>query len=200
VLYLWLKWFIVLNTVVVIEGILSWRYGLFTQAQADRMLPEDQEVLPFMNHGGMWGDFFIISPLIAWIIPAFSRKWGEGEMVICFIVALLIGAGMFKMWTDGSREAWDPFGQDGRATANGWIHFGYMVFCLTVVLLFYFGTAGTTGVERGIVTLALFVHVVIGVLQPEFYVWGEIARGRWIQLGSITALLGASYIFAFFRH
>lgn len=50
--------------------------------------------LPFIAHLGMWGDLFIITPLVAIIVSRYSEKWSMGNVILASVIAIIASGAM----------------------------------------------------------------------------------------------------------
>ena len=170
---------------VVISGILAWVGGHWTRsARVD---------MGFANHGGMWGDLVLLPLANAAIVPYLS--WGTW-VVVSLVVCTLLSAWVHIHWYRGNRD-----GNDGRTpidsglhsrehmwptrpygswwkdlSSSGWAHVAYVACELTVLIGFLLFPMP---VETIAVVAAVFsLHVPLGLLQPRWFLTGEIAGPR----------------------
>ncbi|MDB4991860.1 MAG: hypothetical protein JWL75_105 [Parcubacteria group bacterium] len=112
---------------------------------------------PFVIHGGMWSDFFIISPLAAFLIYSYATQWTVAEWITAGVVGVIVSLLLhFLVYIKG--ELPGSHGYDGKTTVAGWLHIIYTAVALAVLALFYFSTAGIRHNVLGIVSVILALH------------------------------------------
>lgn len=91
----------------------------------------------FMEHGGMWADVFIISPLIAYVVTNYDLPYISWWSAIAFCIAAIaiVAAGM--QYSKNSIEIPEAHAHGGKTTAAGWIHGLYAVISFWILILFY---------------------------------------------------------------
>ena len=166
---------LVLEAMVYIEALIAFKTQYFWRHEPPQT---PKGVVPgfFLEHGGMWGDALIISPLVAHICATYAQQWSGGKFLGTFAISILIGIGMMAQWLKGSHKVWDVFHQAGKVKAAGWIHFFYMIACLTAILLFFIGSKASTE-DANIVAVGLAIHIMAGVIQPEWKTFGKVSLG-----------------------
>ena len=159
-----------------------------------RASPAAPEVfLDFWRHGGMWGDFFIINPLLAYLLSAHSKSWNLGTIAIVFTIMALTGALLFIPLLEDSRTTPSAFSRDGLLTVVGAMHYVYFIISTTIITMFYLFTP-VQSIKRGegiVITVCVLAHWALGVLEPAWVVHGtiHIAAKLFTGIGS-TLLLG----------
>lgn len=112
---------------------------------------------PFVIHGGMWSDFFIISPLIAFLTYQYADQWSAAEWVVAGIIGMIISLLLhFLVYIKGSLPGSHGYG--GKTTIAGWLHILYTGLALAVLALFYFSTSGIHRDVLTIVSVILALH------------------------------------------
>lgn len=144
--------------------------GHFSQPQMERQGITDR--WSFLQHGGMWADVFIISPLVAYDAAKytfdFTSRWGIGLGVATFVVVLALvevyrRAGIIKS---------EAHTHDGKTTVAGWIHALYAGAAIFVYGQIYLGL--TTPV---VTRFDLILHTLI--LTPFFYLGAKKFSPEW---------------------
>ena len=116
--------------------------------------------LPFLWHFGMWGDFFIISPLSALIVVRFSNQWRPADVALSFASGLILSSAMVYSYSlSGIAQAHI---HSHHTTAAGWLHLLYMGFAISIVILFYFRTVSTSPSIVIFTTFSLCIHLLVG--------------------------------------
>lgn len=181
---------------VVISAALAWAQGCFAKRPCDDARGRPGIDMGFVNHGGMWGDLVLLPIANAVIVPHLSFGiW----TAVAFAIGLALSAWVHVHWYRGdppsrgtpddasarlrrphSREhMWParPYGSWWKDLSwAGWAHVFYVAAELTVLMgyLLFPMTDETTAVVAVIFTL----HVPLGLLQPRWFLTGEIAGPR----------------------
>ncbi len=109
--------------------------GYLTQAQ---MQSRGIKGWSFMEHGGMWFDFFILTPVVAYIVSHYKLPILSKTSIafICGIIVALICFGFFySSKTFGIPEAHT---HDGKTAPAGYVHGVYALIVAWVLFMFYF--------------------------------------------------------------
>lgn len=77
---------------------------------------------------------------------------------------------------------------NGNLNVVGYVHFVYMTFALTELVLFYFNSTVSRG-EALAVSILLYLHLAAGMLQPSYYVHGRVGK-----FNLVSALVAAGLI------
>jgi hypothetical protein len=154
--------------------------------------------LTFWQYAGMWGDFFIVNPVVAYVLDVYGRSWSGPVLSSVFTVIALAGAVLIVRLPAESHNMPSAFARDGFVTPAGAVHYIYFTVAMTVVFMFYLFTpaAGASMWEVITITILLIVHWGLSVLQPLYMVFGKIhveariATGiGWIVLCGLAARL-----------
>ena len=173
---------------VILQGLCAYADGWLTQGQIARNHP-GVIGYAFMEHGGMWADLLIISPILAYTVGKYKLEytawWSWMVLIICIGLTLAAGYGINK----ASLTVPEAHAHDGCATAAGWIHALYSVIGAWVMILFY------SSPTRPSVTHADLIRVSI-VLTPFFFMgvvkFNPVWFSRWSQdvPGQLTTFIG----------
>jgi len=167
----WLGAFLTLETSVAAIGLLSWKDGIFNHAQ---MLARygSSRGLPFINHGGMWGDALIVSPVIATLISRYADHWSTTLIFWCAVIGVLVSMGMHNLYSGSALQNAFPdclvLPQGVRP--GGVLHVGYFAAVFAVLLLFFFCTPDVIPLDAVVVSIAFSAHMGLGVIQPALHV------------------------------
>ncbi len=176
-----------LEAIIVIQASLAYSYGLWSWKQASQRV-WSKPFAVFTEHGGMWGDAFLVSPLAAWSCHFYYRQWSGKGVVTCFIISLAVTGLMLDHWRKNTKRFVETFAMDEELTAAGWLHGAYMVLALTIVLLMFFGTSNVGQGFATVLAVGLGIHIAIGLLQPELSTFGR------LRVSTITQLLFAWFM------
>jgi hypothetical protein len=179
------------------SGALAWLQGHFTRsARLD---------MGFANHGGMWGDLLLLPIANAAIVPHVIGGWW---VLVSLAICVLLSVWVHIHWYGGARAAGGrPSTIEGKYHSrghmwptrpsgwwwkdlswSGWAHVAYVACELTVLIgfLMFPMPPETTAV----VALIFSLHVPLGLLQPRWFLTGELAglRKQPLLLPCLTVL------------
>jgi hypothetical protein len=184
---------ILAQALVVLGGFFAYRDKMFFVSQMKGCGIDHG--LPFVVHGGMWGDLLIISPLIAVIVCGYGNQWTLSQPCVAIAIGFVVSAGMhYFLYTKGAHPSAHQRG--GQLTSCGWIHLVYMGGALAVLILFFFCTPNISNTFLYLTSTLLAVHmfigsqVVLGFINPSWF--DEMPQkyfSVWITNGVIWALL-----------
>lgn len=156
----------------------------------------------FVNHGGMWGDLVWLPIANAVIVPYLeSGVW----LVVAFAIGLALSVWVHIHWYRGSKPGghssehmWPsrPYGSWWKDLSwAGWAHVFYVAGELTVLIGFLLFPMPDDAIT--LVALIFTLHVPLGLLQPRWFLTGELAGPRKQPL--LLPLLAALWIVAGFK-
>ena len=155
---------------VVVQGISSWFDGYLTQTQMHSRGVTNGWA--FVEHGGMWADVFVISPIVAFAVSRYQLHFFSigGMEILAIAIALSFAMGM--MYQKNGLATPEAHTHDGKTTLAGWIHGMFAVVALWVCAMFYLNMT-TPPVSRGdLVVFSL-------ILTPFFYLGVAKFSKRW---------------------
>ena len=150
--------------------------------------------LPFFAHGGMWGDFFLISPLIAYIASVYGRQWSASAVIPWLIIGC---SASYVLHIVFAQIPWlESHVVSGHLTNAGRIHLVYMGFAIAAFGLVYFETVHVSPLfllAMGILLplhLLAGTHMFLGLLKPDWYP-GDPLRNipAWSTICVLTGLI-----------
>ncbi|MHB1770019.1 MAG: hypothetical protein ACYCPH_02990 [Minisyncoccota bacterium] len=181
---------IIAEAMILLQALFAHRDGFLTPRQMVLVAGVD-EGLPFSAHGAMWGDAFLISPLVAAIVARWSAEWSEQAILMSVTIGIIASLVMH----DGYKKS--PFPEahvrSGHLTATGRVHAVYMAAVIAVLLLYYFDTPYAPYMWTVSAVLifhtVIGTHVVLGLVKPTWYPGRPLeSTGTWIPILA-TALL-----------
>jgi hypothetical protein len=185
---------------VVIEGVTSIRESTCCKMhmyEAGIIKSETEKCLPFYAHGGMWADFFLMSPILG-IIVTYHQQWTTVQWIISLIIGFAVAIGMQMQYQKG-----EPCSTNygGKTIVGGWLHVVYFAAALATLIQWF---CHTTGVSHGhviVVSAMLAVFFPLGMLQPSWYVHKNFNRQALFQfIAAIVAILVVCIVrFHFFK-
>ncbi|HET8575224.1 MAG TPA: hypothetical protein VFM02_03595, partial [Candidatus Paceibacterota bacterium] len=158
---------------VILQGFFAYRDGYFTQRQM-RCTHGIVSGWAFIEHGGMWADVFIVSPLVAFIVSRYDfnyTAWYSWVLLIADI-ALSIFAG--RAYAEAGKKTPEAHTHHGKTTVAGWIHGFFAVVGIWIVALFFLTPA------RPPVSVTDLL-IVAGILTPFFVLGIMKFNRRWFQ-------------------
>lgn len=180
---------------IALEGYFSFRDCMFTPAQLRKKYP-GRRGLPFICHGGMWGDLVLITPLLGVIVNACAHAWTAGRVLFMGAVGLLLSAVMHMFYLEipfPDSLAW----KEGLLSRAGWFHYFFMAGVFGIVGLLYVpeSEASVALLLEALAVLTVHVilanHIPLGCLVEVFrWTWCPdflASREPWIT--SIAALV-----------
>ena len=183
----WRAWAGMVTFVLVSAGV-SWCEGTFTSKSV---------TMGFVNHGGMWGDLVILPIVAGQIIP---YVWRDRRLSRPVLAALLVLAAMI---TIGAHQQWQRMGEAMGTTDHvfpshgattwyrdmslaGYLHVVYMSGVLA--LLIAYAAVPIPPSTTVLVSVFLTVHLIVGQLQPAWYLSGTIWEPSTIMATTIPVL------------
>ena len=126
--------------------------------------------IAFFAHGGMWGDFFLLPALFAFIITRYGANWTPKQIALMAAigVAVTLGNHLLLIFT---QTIPDPIGwKEEKWSALIAMHFVYMSTYVALAGLFYFSPNVSVGAAVGVsvvlgIHMALGTHVALGVIN-----------------------------------
>ncbi len=123
---------------IIAQGVMAYIDGFCTHAQVLRVRKIYGFGYSFIEHGGMWSDFFMISPLTAYIVSKYAFAYNSN-------LSLLLLFGIFALWSLLSIFVYAPYGAEnpeahahgGRVTTAGWIHVIYATISTWIIAMIY---------------------------------------------------------------
>ncbi|MDB5245091.1 MAG: hypothetical protein JWN90_196 [Parcubacteria group bacterium] len=192
-MFLWS--FLILEGVVAFEAFLSYCRGFLYRGQGTEPQP-GHRISFFIKHGGMWGDLFIVSAVVASLISRGLPYWDRTDYVVSGTISLILTVCMVIFWGIGSRTMDDSFTKNGWPTACGVLHALYMFVAIAVLILYYAFTpvAVTTPLFRGVISIALMIHIIAGIIQPDWHANGKVSRTTWVIAVCAWIILLAAWL------
>jgi len=169
---------------VVVQGITSHFDGYFSKAQLNS---RGVVAWSFLEHGGMWADVFIISPVVAYALSKYRLDytvyWGTGTFLFSALFTLI----MVEIYRREGMKMGDHCTHDGVTTIAGWIHAAYAFIAICVMLQVFLGLTTPVVSKGDIVIFAI-------MLTPFFYLGVAKFSSEWafsrqdeVQVAALTA-------------
>jgi hypothetical protein len=162
--------FIFLECLVATQALLVYQDHFLTVAQMrGRGISQG---LPFVWHFAMWGDFLVISPLAAYVIGQYHRRWSLRSLLASLAIGLISSG--FLHWLYSLSGMPEAHIQNHALTAAGWVHAIYMWIAFSIFVQFFLFTQNVAPRVLGVVSVLLLIHVfigthmVLGIINIEF--------------------------------
>ena len=181
---------------VAAQGALAYFDGYFSHEQLRKR--GIHNMWSFLEHGGMWADVFIITPLIAFATARYRldlSTWGLGELLASVIITIAL-IEMYRRGAIAPGGTGDHCTHNGHTVAAGWVHGLFMAAGIWVSLQIF------TWVTSPVVSKADIVLFSV-LLTPFFYLgvkkfsplWYMSVQDKW----QVVALTAGVWIAAFVR-
>ncbi len=154
---------------VVLQGVFAYQDGYFSETQM-REVHGITNGWAFMQHGGMWADVFIISPMVAYVVSNYQIGYFRWYSVVIFLVAIVASLLAGNMYQKAGMVTPEAHTHDGITTAAGWIHGLFAVVAIWAIVMFYLATPGVT--TRDLIVVAC-------ILTPFFFLGVYKFSSRW---------------------
>lgn len=161
---------------VILQGVLAYADGYFTRAQLWRCHGEEKASrgYVFLEHGGMWFDFLILSPLVAHIVGCYELAYDSWMSIILLTVCILFSYKLGTGYTAVSLKTPEAHAHDGHTTVAGYIHGMYAILAMWVLVLFYL-----TPTQPQVSKADLIVTSIL--LTPFFFAGAAKWNRRWFK-------------------
>jgi hypothetical protein len=146
---------ICLESLVLLQAYFAFRDHFLTIEQMQEA--GFKEGLPFKWHLAMWSDFFVISPLTAYITG--RLRWNWREIGICFAIAFGTTVVLGLLYTTSVVP--EAHVRNHQTTAVGYFHLVYMLGTIWLLLQFLIYREVSKTCLR-YVSIILFLHVAVG--------------------------------------
>jgi hypothetical protein len=189
----WATWWVSVSAVLVSAALAWWQGNFRKRAGLD---------MAFANHGGMWGDLLLLPIANAVIVPHLAvGAWIAGALAVTFPLSAWVHMHWYKgasrsghshehMWPSRPHGSWWK-----DLSWAGWAHVVYVACELALLIGFLLFPMP---LEVVAIVCAIFtLHVPLGLLQPRWYLTGEIATARKQPL--LAPLLATLWVVGFVK-
>lgn len=164
------------NTILLVGIGLVLIQGLF--AFFDRYLWQEQmrergitNGWSFMEHGGMWADVFVISPLVAYAASKYQLDF-SWRGLLALAGSLIVVLALVEVYRRGAIATPEAHTHDGKTTPAGWIHALFALAAIWVCVQIYLGWTTPMVSKWDIVVFSL-------ILTPFFFLGVVKFSERW---------------------
>ena len=164
-----LGWLMLISLELLVLGqvVLAYRDHFLTVSQMQAAhVPRG---LPLLWHFGIWGDFFIVSPVVAYLITRYSGQWRSQSVLLSLTIGFMSASLFGWLWTLSAIP--EAHMHNHHLTDAGAFHLLYMAVVLTVLLEFFLFTPSVPSSDlRAISALLVFnlflgTHMALGILK-----------------------------------
>src|ERR1035441_4109578 len=150
--------FVCLEIGVLIQAVLAYRDHFLTASQMESI--HVARGLPFLWHLGMWGDFFIISPIAAYLTRQYGSQWRPRSVLISLAVGVTAASLLGWLYTFSAMP--EAHVQTHHLTGAGVIHQCYMAAVVSVLVEFFIFTPSVSLRVLRVVSVLVMFHLVLG--------------------------------------
>jgi hypothetical protein len=126
-----------------------------------------------MEHGGMWADVFVISPIVAYVVSKYQidyfSKWG----LVVLAFAIVISLAALYAYQKGGITTPEAHTHDDTTTIAGWIHAVFAVAAIWICAMVYLNLTTTPMSQRDIIVVSV-------LLTPFFFLGIAKFSERWV--------------------
>ncbi len=163
------------EALIAIQGLAAWLDGYFSPLQ---MLEEGHQGYAFLQHGGMWADFFLITPLVAYLVGKYHFQY-QPMMVLVFAVSMAVWLALaIFVYAPMGKIIPEAHANGGAVTIAGWIHILYAGVATGIVAMVYlprYATPAVSGADIIIVSAVLLPWIVLGIMKfSPIWKWGHL--------------------------
>jgi hypothetical protein len=162
--------------IVLAQAVASWFDGYLTQAQMhSRGIAHGWS---FLEHGGMWGDAFIISPLLAYILSKYRLAYFSKASVFVLIAVTLAALAMGYAYQRTGMTSPEAHTHDGATTLAGLIHGVFAIFAIWTCSLVYLDLTSPPVAKSDVIAFSLLLtpFFVLGVTKlSQHWSFGTLA-------------------------
>ncbi len=152
------------------QGVASYFDGYATQAQ---MRSRGYHGTSFMEHGGMWADVFIISPLVAYAMSKYQFEYTSTRAIIALFASLGLTFAALEVYRRVGIKLPEAHTHDGYTPIQGWIH---ALFAWAVI---WFGIQIYLGWTAPVISRADLIGFAM-LLTPFFYLGVAKFNEHWV--------------------
>ena len=163
---------------VVLQGFASWKDGYFSQWQMySRRI---RNGWAFIEHGGMWSDVFVVSPIVAFAISKYQLHYFAKSGLVILFVSVSLSLAMGELYKAGGAIIPEAHTHDGKTTLAGWIHGMFAVVAIWTVAVVYLNLTTPTVSRTDM--------IIFSVLLTPFFFLGSVKFSRKWKFDRIAKL------------
>jgi hypothetical protein len=191
--------FVTLSMHDALEAGWFWKLNQANRADhAQRLFPGTTHFFEVGKHWGLW----VAIPLnlvLAWAYAQSAPMWNAQVQLIAMLLSSILALLAMRSWAiadndpNPAKHVLSGFAQNGSFTTSGLCMTFTMTFTYTIAVMFFVSPGTADPLFPLIFAIALTVALVIGLIQPPLYVWGNIHSAAWAQSAFFTVFVWALY-------
>ncbi len=153
------------EALVALQGLVSWNDEYFSAPQMQR---EGHRGYSFLQHGGMWADFFLITPLTAWLVGKYNFAHTPTVALIFAAALVLWEALAVFVFVPAGEIVPEAHTRGGHITAAGWILILYAGIATGIIAMVYlpgYTMPAVSNADIIIVSVVLVPWLILGVVK-----------------------------------
>lgn len=151
---------------IFLQALFSNFEGYFSQRQ---MSLRGHVGYSFLQHGGMWADIFIVTPLVAYLIAKYQFAYFSPSSIEIATVALVVWTVLAVfVFAPAVKRFPEAHAHGGQVTMAGWIHVVYATLMVWIIAMVYIPNLATPMVSKSditIVSILLIPWAITGVMK-----------------------------------
>ncbi len=148
---------------VFLQALFSFWDGFFSATQMSR---KGHHGYSFLQHGGMWCDVIIITPLVAYLVGKYQFAYLSPLSITIAIVALVVWTALAVfVFTPAGKIMPEAHTHDGYVTEAGWILVVYATLASWVIVMWYVSGLETPPISENDVAIVSFVLIPWAILS-----------------------------------
>lgn len=172
---------------VSIQGTCAHFDGYFSQAQIIEV-HGIRNAYAFLEHGGMWSDVFIVTPIVAYIMCRYRLPYYRWIEILLLVVTIFVCFAAGIMYQEVGKIFPEAHTHFGYTPLAGWIHGLYAIAVIWICALFYLTrVAPQPSKDMIVLSSGLSVHVVLGVMKFNPY-W-SLSKEALVQITVSIAMI-----------
>lgn len=153
---------------VVIQGIFAWIDWYLTQEQLHaRGVTSGWS---FLQHGGMWADLFIISPIVAYTASRYELQYFDPGALFLLASAIMLTLIMGVIYQRNGMITPEAHTHDGKTTIAGWIHGFFAVVAIWICGMLFFGMTKSPVSHYDLIAMAVLLTLFFDLGVRKFSV------------------------------
>ena len=132
---------IVGELLVLLQGILAYKDGYLTRKEMREYhdIAYTLKGFSFMQHGGMWADVLLVSPLMAYLVHVHAFAYDSWAGLAVLAGSALVIRVLGRMYAAVSLKVPEAHAHDGKTTWAGRVHGAYALPCMWLLVMYYLG-------------------------------------------------------------
>lgn len=184
-------------TLVGIQGVCAYIDGYFSQAQI-RTVHGIHNAYSFKEHGGMWADVLIVTPIVSYIATTYRLKYWSMTGILILALAIFVSLAAGYLYQEMGKTIPEAHTHFGYTPLAGWIHGLFAVATIWICVMFYLTpVTPQPGFDMIAISIGLTALFILGVkkFNPNWN-W---SKGAIIQVAILIALVWGATAYKLLR-